>query len=823
MPCFHTHWLVALEAISDTPDYITNGRAAYVTNTATYRKACREAIRNLGVQSKTAKPDLPTSFATAKANWEGAIASKDTALDGAITCFSAYMLGACGPDFWTLPSQPISKRFKVPSMAPIHFDLGHYNRTHRQFELSIEDVGGPSKTDIKSRVQRSYFLGMATHVAADLVIHQLVNVVAGAYNLLEKRHLLQDKVWENEHGGAMGLNIWNTHNKVEHFWDSYIRYRYLGDYGPFWPAEAEQTQGAPSNLTPFDDHNWVSPLGFPTLEGLEAAAERHGVRDRCIEYLRAESTRLAVEKPLMFPWVFCDRILAKRKNDIEPFIYRIVVDKEKGAYREAALSGAFADKAVDEADSPQMKDASENRGEWHKLEHFSSANNLLVDNPTNFNFLTFKVCPDVERTRTFARNVFYDYSALQPFLHTAVNAARKFLGELSRAYDSGDVDALIKLRGFWNLDTGLGLKVRQVSSDTNRESITELDFVHVFEQLHTGAPGYKRREPYLAPWREGSVLGELSAVFGGEEPVHKIRKNHTTYEFSEAQVFKTYAHAAPFDDIQSVYEKHADQFLERIPVAHDSRVAAKGHVVPTATLTEENVLEMRMIRNRLTLCCRASIADLKSPNANHKDAHCEDLALFFLGDNAGKPGEPATGETSEWLAAKSQVLDYRTKPVAMNWGVQTFATRILVNSERETADDAAAAKREIAKGVWNNLVSYSDHQGHYGRNFAISTGRKHVLVSTEGGTFGPYSKLAYYKNISPTEHVFFTLYPLVREGGDYWDIFSKEDVPRGQLADLKKISGCGTVKIVLIYERTCDKSLNLREAYIDGLKVPVRT
>ena len=71
---------------------------------------------------------------------------------------------------------------------------------------------------------------MATHVAADLVIHQLVNVVAGAYNLLEKRHLLQDKVWENEHGGAMGLNIWNTHNKVEHFWDSYIRYRYLGDW-----------------------------------------------------------------------------------------------------------------------------------------------------------------------------------------------------------------------------------------------------------------------------------------------------------------------------------------------------------------------------------------------------------------------------------------------------------------------------------------------------------------------------------------------------------------------------------------------------------------
>ena len=119
-------------------------------------------------------------------------------------------------------------------------------------------------------------------------------------------------------------------------------------------------------------------------------------------------------------------------------------------------------------------------------------------------------------------------------------------------------------------------------------------------------------------------------------------------------------------------------------------------------------------------------------------------------------------------------------------------------------------------------MPYSDHQGHYGRNFAISTGRKHVLVSTEGGTFDPYSKLAYYRNISPTEHVFFTLYPLLREGGSYWDIFSK-NAPSAAFDELKKISSCGTVKIVLIYERTCDKSLTLREAYLDGLKAPVET
>jgi hypothetical protein len=777
MPAFHTHWLVALKAISNAPDYIKTGGRAYQDSTRFYRKDCVAAL----------KDDNLHAFDAAHQHWKDRLNEN---LD-AITCFSAYMLGACGPDFWTLPSEPKLLWVK-PRMAEIHFDLGHYNRTHRQFELSIAEVGGPNRTDLQSKVQRSYFLGMATHIAADLVVHQLVNVVAGAYNLLEKRHLLQDQVWENEHGGAMGLNIWNTHNKVEHFWDSYVRYRYLGDHGPFWP-KIGASPGPPDNSAPCDEAPWVKPLGFPTIEGLlrELSADRKN--DGLHDYLREERTRFVVEKPLTFPWLFCDRV---RAGQIQPFIYRMVVDKDLGSYRTGELSGKFASEAKDEAKDKQMKGGPGGKSEWENLAFFSSHRNADIDS-TSFNFLNFKVCPNVERTRRFAANVFYDYAALGPFVATAATAAGTFLGELKSAYEQGKVEPLVKLRGFWNLDTGLGLRIYEEKSDTNRECITNLRFAHVFDELSTGRPGYKRVEPYLSG------------------------RKSTDYSFKKAQVFATCAHNPPFQKIDSVYEESDKAYLERIPVAHDASSEANAKIVSTSSIKKGNTLVHREIWQRLTLCLRASIADLKAaPEVAAKDASCEDLALFFLGDKAGKPGKPASGETRDWLADDSKILDYREQPARMHKGLQRFETRILVNTVREDTAKAKAAKREIGKGIWNNVVPYSRHEGDYGYNFAIGTGRKFVLHSIEGGGFDPVKKLIYYKNISPTEHVFFTLYPLVREGGSYWDIFSK-NAPSAAPDELKKISGCGTVKIVLIYERTSDKSLNLCEAYIDGLKVPV--
>jgi hypothetical protein len=788
MPCFHTHWLVAIHAIEHAPEYIGRGFRTYLSNGEKYRGDCLAVL---------GKPSLSADLVKAHQKWEGSLTKPDVIDD--VTCFSAYMLGACGPDFWTLPSEP--KRGPFPSLAKIHFDLGHYNRTHRQFELSIDEVGGPGKAEqpgpsgLEARVQRSYFLGMATHFAADLVVHQLVNVYAGAYNLLED-------TWNNEHRGDAGLHLWNLHNKVEHFWDTYVRYRYLGDYGPFWPHGNDEAR---------DDRDWFTPLGLPTVDGLllhvpELVPEAR--REQVWSHLTSPSTRFAVEKPLMFPWLFCDHVLAGKIN---AFIYGIVVDKTFGAYpaskeepARSVLTGELQRTATKEAIEKQMRNDAGSLGEYRKLEYFCSAKNLEIDS-TSFNFLTFRVCPSVERTqgwtRPFVPNSFYDYRGLGAFLQTAVKAAGRLVDELSSAYNHGDISRLDKLRRHWNLDTGLGLRVRQRPSATRCETISELEFIHVFDELATGRPRYRRREGYLIGKQAGSD-------YPPEEP--------------RVRAFETYVHEPPFPDLQSISEE-PHNYLERIPVENDTFVSSSAVTVKTAKATPINTVVHRELKQRLTLCFRVSIADLRSPRPSLKDPHRENLAMFFRADKKDAPAEATEEETKDWLAKKSKSLDYRTEPVEVKNGLQTFATRILVNTEDETPQKAASWQRKQQQGEWNNVIPYNEHKGQYGHNFAIGTGREFVLhpIRVSAGSINPFLDLVCYKNLSPTEHVFFTLFPLVPKGRAYWDIFDKKDVSAAQFAELRKISNCGTMKIVLVYQRKSDSQLILRNAYVDGLKTPV--
>jgi hypothetical protein len=770
MPCFHTHWLVALGALNHVPDafeYLRRGRDAYLTRAHEYRQACLQALRGHSVDK---------SLLGAQRKWEERLATEGA---NDITCFSAYMLGACGPDFWQLPSEPTSAT--IPSMASFHFDLGHYNRTHRQFEVSVAAVGGRKHHDIDARAQRSYFLGMATHLAADLVIHQLVNVTAGAYNLLE--HSFWDNKWENEHGGAYGINIWNSHNKVEHFWDSYVRYRFLGDHGPFWSDSQILGHG--------DSHTTIAPYGLPTVEGLAKAAGTDAW-----QYLRDPKVRYAIEKPIMFPWVFCDSV---HTGDVKPFVYRIVVDKDRGAYPSDELTDHLLKEARKESRHDQMTGIGGGRNEGNKLMFFCSKQNL-DDKPTSFNFLTFRVCPDVENTKAYGRSAFYDIHALEPFVHRGVDVATKFFEALATAYISGKVEDLGVLRRFWNLDTGLGLRIKNVASATSYDRITELEFVHIFDEVGCGPPAYVRREPY----RDGKPLKK--------------------FDFTPARAFKTYLPEQPFSDLQSIEESDLNYYLDRIEVSSANDMlhgnATKQSTVLTSTIKNPNVFTMREVRQRLDLRFTVGIADLTySSNGQYG----EPLAMFFMGDKTKRPKKAWDEETAKWLKKETAVLDYAITPADTDGGLQFFTTRLLVNTEKETADEANAHPRKLAKGTWNNVVPYNLHAGDYGRNFAIGTGRKHVLHPTSAGSgqFNPFTCYSVYENLSPTEHVFFTLYPFVKEDGAYFDMFSKTMVQQAQFNEILKISGCGTVKIVLVYERDLLEGAVLREAWVDHLKMPI--
>ena len=324
----------------------------------------------------------------------------------------------------------------------------------------------------------------------------------------------------------------------------------------------------------------------------------------------------------------------------------------------------------------------------------------------------------------------------------------------------------------------------------------------MFEELGTGNPAYHRRQPYL----------------NGKS----AREDYPCMPSSK-RAFKIHAPEQPFPNVESISEPHHDEYLDELRVEHQEGGDANARTVRTSHFQPVNTLAMSRIRHRLNLRLRAPIADLLYRRENDEGQYAEKLALFFESDKDDELKAPSSKETKKWLAKESKSLDYREVPTATHKGLQVFATRLLVNTEDETAGKAKSEKREISQGSWNNVIPYSEHEGHYGRNFAIGTGRQYVLhpERAEVGYLNPSRDMSYYKNLSPTEHVFFTLFSLVRKGEGYWDIFSKEDIPGSKLAELKQISGLGTVKIVLIYERTKENSLNLCEAYIDGLKVHV--
>jgi hypothetical protein len=811
MPNFNTHWLVAWLAADSAPEWIQDGGDLYVKKITGFSQAVRKLI--VKVNTPKAAADFGTTVAGLAEDFRGDLKSPKN-YDN-VTCFSAYMCGACGPDFWTLPQlwQPVT-------LGEHHFDLGHYNRTHRQFFVSVDRLKGTDKSKLQAKVEMAYFLGMATHVAADLVIHQLVNRSAGAYNLLEKN-------WMNEQGHSPAP-IWSTHNKVEHYWDSYVRLRYLGDFGPVFAEEKdEKPKRKPGKLD-----KRIAPLNLPVIEKLlesvrdpafrkgflerakEAGLEAAGTmsvpafamaNQRAAEVLAAleetlaeEETRIALERPLTFPQIFADRLIA---GELAPFIYGVVVDKKKGAYEEEAVPK----EVTKEANSRGMRFGNDNfSSEKNKVNYFSSKSNTGTSSVSN-NYLTYYVCPDLSRLRLFGRNAFYDLEALEPFIQRAVAQAKTFVGELKSAYESNSTYSLRNIARFWNLDTGLGLRVVRRPTQTSKEVITQLDFVHVLDPKG-GGRGDNERIDYEGgyPYLPGDP-----------------KKEATEWRHEKGQAFPVCS-AGPFKELKDVREE-SGKYLDSIPLAGPTELTQsprevedelffpveksllqKAVAVWTASRKKENVIRISELAHRLNLQLRVGVSKLGS----------DSVGFFLQGDEDGVKGG-YKGKPGAWLE-KTRMLDLGVEGKSGPADLRRFTTRLLANLE------ASMDLKPSANG-WNNVIPYKDNEKNYGRNFAISTGRSRVLNAsfTVRKNFDGRNDFGVRQNISPTEQIFFTLHPLVRTPDGVFDIFSKKEVSKEEMKEIRRIQSVGFVKIVLFYELGPNGGCQLGECYVDGLRVAV--
>ena len=843
MPNFHTHWLVALGAINSAPDDVQRGWQMYQVQSLAFAVMVRAKLEQV-VDKKAAKAwrdDVEKAseafhrFIGARptpaprAHWYslGADGTYAAARDD-VTAFSAYMLGACGPDFWTVPSVP---QGMIPDTAGEQFNLGHYNRTHRQFQASALSAG--HEASLQARVQRAYFHGMATHFAADLVIHELVNQSAGAYNLTKQ-------VWYSEQAEQAGwvdrtknkLKKWTMHNKVEHFWDSLARFKYFGDCPELakdWPV-----LGVPGKEP--------TPQGFLTQEGLLALAGKNKskeAREALESIIRDEAFRFLVEKPLLFPFVFADRVVAG--DGLQPFLYDVVV---VDAHPPEVVHPTIRI----ERRSYQMLDGTVGRtySEVKKLGYFTSAMNDGGQTPYSLNYLTFVVCPNLERTARFGVNVIFDSLALPRYVDNAIQLARAFFANLKAAYQGVDRTSHVLddvslggLGRFWNLDTGVGLQVRCDGASVPSEVVTTLDFVHVLDGDAAGKLDYRR------PPRGEGHLGRHTreATFGG----------------SATELFPLRG-AKRFAGWADVEETDTDKYLPRIEVGtpparslarppadlddflfDGQAVTGSGReLAATGGAGKSTTVEARKMAKRLTLVLRIRLPRI--------GATPEELAISIYNDAPGAPAPhaetTAAGDskeiTEEWLVgadplkadsarvkAGIRLAHYQLGTPAGSYrssggtDMQQFRAELLANFEPQPI-----APRVIEKGAWNNVVP----AGGLGRTFAIATCRKWVLHATRMADqpFAPWvsgstsPQLELFRDPSPTEQIFFTLFLLAKQpDGKVWDLLGQREVSRSDMVTIRRIDAAGFVKVILYYVVGRDGVSQLETAHIDGIQVPV--
>ena len=122
-------------------------------------------------------------------------------------------IGAVGPDLFYLEILN-----KMSYMA----DLMHYNKTGPYVIFGINELRNIETFNIKKMKfeelnMLAYYMGHASHIATDIVVHPLVNSLIGAYPDLKKRFLNS-----RDTGGIISMPLWRAHNIIEHYQDAYV-------------------------------------------------------------------------------------------------------------------------------------------------------------------------------------------------------------------------------------------------------------------------------------------------------------------------------------------------------------------------------------------------------------------------------------------------------------------------------------------------------------------------------------------------------------------------------------------------------------------------
>jgi outer membrane protein OmpA-like peptidoglycan-associated protein len=361
---------------------------------------------------------------------------KETILNSEnIALLSAFATGAVGPDLWTIPA---STRDALSNEidGTWYFDMGHYNCSHvfPVYTLAkIKNNSGAWKS-LQRKYRTAYILGFISHIATDITCHPLVNVFAGAY------HQQKQKRWEFE-SGLMNLrkNVFNDHNKIEHYWDGVVRYLCFEGYHSAIPSEMKQIRK--------NDFGQKIDWNFPNYSQYLSDYMHSSVDDLDSE----DELFLNLSTSLAGPFGQLYKATGERK--VEPFIREYYWD----AY---VKSDSYLRADADETLHPNnLKD------EIQKLEFFYLQHGIGWIT-TQKKYLD-DALPSIENAFKKGEE-FFSTAALGNYIRCAIEVGSSYITNALKYLNSkdGKIEDLYYLHN-WNLDIGSAIRIKELVSDAS--------------------------------------------------------------------------------------------------------------------------------------------------------------------------------------------------------------------------------------------------------------------------------------------------------------------------------------------------------------------
>jgi len=294
-----------------------------------------------------------------------------------------------------------------------------------------------------------------------------VNVFAGAYHQLEK-------VWENEQG-LLTKDIWNNHNKIEHYLDALTRFLcFEGYHDKIQKLKDIRTiffkQEDPWYFANYNDF-YDDLLKFGTI------IKTNGISNNDEKFLD-----LSVSLPDSFAARY--RIHSGPQK-VRPFIHN-----------DYCRAYEIADKPIRDHKYSVTKLANE----YPKLNYFRKNN---TGDGTSFYYYLRYAIPDIDKVCAFSQR-FFDPGAFGTFILGSKEIASEFIDSALKFLDSGDSGVLDTLK-HWNLDVGMAIRLRNIGTTSAKGKKPAravcIDLVNVTEEI----PACKKWTPpklAVANWKK---------------------------------------------------------------------------------------------------------------------------------------------------------------------------------------------------------------------------------------------------------------------------------------------------------------------------------